>query len=147
MLSLAERLITPTNVFVIMSFSETGPLIDAYNTFYRVCKENNFTAFKVDHHIDAKQRIVPSILNSIKRAAFIIADVSEPKPNVYYELGYAQALGKDIIVTAQEGTSLPFDIFDIPTLFWKSQHSLEQKLKAEIIQIAQKFGRQIIDNN
>jgi hypothetical protein len=45
--SLAERLITPTEVFVIMSFAETGPLIDAFNTFQRVCKANGFRAFKV----------------------------------------------------------------------------------------------------
>ena len=32
-MSLAERLITPTEVFVIMSFAEKGHLKDAYNTF------------------------------------------------------------------------------------------------------------------
>ena len=48
-LSLAERMITPTDVFVIMSFAEEGHLKDAYNTFVRVCKEckdRRFTAFK-----------------------------------------------------------------------------------------------------
>ncbi len=144
-LSLAERLITPVDVFVIMSFAQKGNLIDAYNTFYRVCKDAGYKAFKVDNHIDAKQRIVPNIINSIKKSAFVIADVSEPKINVYYELGYAQALGKDLIVTAAEGTSLPFDIFDIPTLFWDSQDSLEKKLIMSIANIHQKFGRSIID--
>ena len=115
--SLAERLITPTDVFVVMSFAEKGHLRDAYNTFQRVCKANGFFAFKVDHHLDPKQRIVPAIMNSIRRSAFVIADVSEPRPNVYYELGFAQALGKNIVITAFEGTSLPFDIFDVPTLY------------------------------
>ena len=91
---MAERLITPTDVFVVMSFSEEPHLMDAYDTFQRVCKENSFVAFKVDHHIDPKQRIVPAIFSSIRRSAFIIADLSEPRPNVYYELGYAQALGR-----------------------------------------------------
>ena len=63
------------------------------------------------------QRIVPTVLASIRRAAFIIADLSEPRPNIYYELGYAQALGRSIITTACEGTELPFDIFDVPTFF------------------------------
>jgi hypothetical protein len=140
-ISLAERLITPTEVFVIMSFAETGPLIDAYNTFQRVCIANGFRAFKVDQHFDARQRIVPSIISSIRRSAFIIADLTEPRPNVYYELGYAQALGKDILTTAQKGTVLPFDVFDIPTHFWDSQHVLEQKLQIEIKSIADRFGR------
>jgi hypothetical protein len=139
--SLAERMITPTEVFVIMSFAEKGHLKDAYNTFKRVCEANGFRAFKVDQHFDARQRIVPSIISSIRRSAFLIADLTEPKPNVYYELGYAQALGKDIVTTAQEGTPLPFDVFDIPTHFWDSQDTLERKLQLEIERIAERFGR------
>jgi hypothetical protein len=139
--ALAERLITPTEVFVIMSFAEKGYLKDAYNTFVRVCKENKFTAFKVDHHLDSKQRIVPAIMEAIRRSAFLIADVSEARPNVYYELGYAQALGKDVITTAVDKTELPFDIFDVPMLFWDSQDTLERKLQVEIDRIKQRFGR------
>jgi nucleoside 2-deoxyribosyltransferase len=123
-----------------MSFAEAGPLIDAFNTFQRVCKANGFRAFKVDQHFDSRQRIVPSIISSIRRSAFIIADLTEPRPNVYYELGYAQALGKDILTTAQKGTELPFDVFDIPH-FWDSQHVLEQKLQIDVKSIAERFGR------
>ena len=143
--SLAERLITPTDVFVIMSFAERGHLKDAYNTFKRVCKDNGFNAFKVDNHLDPQQRIVPAILSAIRRSAFIITDVTEPRPNVFFELGFAQALGKDIVTTAQEGTALPFDIFDVPTLFWDCQDTLETKLQVEISRLGQKFGRQLSD--
>jgi hypothetical protein len=105
--TLAERLVTPTDVFVVMSFAEEGHLLDAYDTFERVCKEKGFVAFKVDHHVDPRQRIVPAIFSSIRRSAFIIADLTESSPNVYYELGYAQALGKDVITTAFKNTQLP----------------------------------------
>ena len=128
-----------------MSFAKKGYLKDAYNTFKRVCKENGFSAFKVDHHIDPQQRIVPAIFSSIRRSAFIISDISEPRPNVYYELGYAQALGKDVIITALEGTQLPFDVFDVPTLYWDSQDTLERKIQVEINRLGQKFGRQTLD--
>lgn len=139
--SLAERMITPTEVFVVMSFADRGDLRDAYNTFRRVCEANGFRAFKVDQHLDPRQRIVPSIMDAIRRSAFIIADVSDPRPNVYFELGYAQALCKDVITTAAEGTQLPFDIFDAPTLYWDCQDTLERKLQSEIGRISQKFGR------
>lgn len=138
---LAERMITPTAVFVVMSFADRGPLKDAYGTFRRVCDRHGFNAFKVDHHIDRQHRIVPTIITSIRRSAFIIADVSDPSPNVYYELGYAQALGKDVIVTAQEGTQLPFNIYDLPTLYWDSQTTLEDRLDTEITALAPRFGR------
>jgi predicted Rossmann-fold nucleotide-binding protein len=139
--SLAERLITPTDVFVVMSFADRGPLRDAYATFKRVCEKHGLNAFKVDHHIDRQQRIVPAIMTAIRRSAFIIADVSDPRPNVYYELGYAQALGKDVIVTATEGTQLPFDIFDLPTIYWDSQSTLEERLDVEIAALAPRSGR------
>jgi nucleoside 2-deoxyribosyltransferase len=65
----------------------------------------------------------------MRRAAFIIADLTEPRSNVYYELGYAHRLGKGILTTAQEGTPLLFDVFDIPTHFWDSQEMLETQAK------------------
>lgn len=133
--ALSQKLVISKDVFVIMSFADKGHLKDAYNTFHRVCGDVGFTAFKIDHHFDANQRIVPNIIRSIRRSAFIIADVSDPKPNVYYELGYAQALGKDVILTAAEGTQIPFDIFDVPTLFWDCQDTLERKLGEAIRQV------------
>jgi hypothetical protein len=39
-----------------------------------------------------------------------------------------QALGKGVITTAYKGTQLPFDIFDVPTLYWNSQRALREEL-------------------
>jgi hypothetical protein len=138
---LAERTILSSDVFVVMSFEDKPYLRDAYNTFVRVCKEKNFSAIKVDHHLDGKERIVPAIFSNIKRSAFIIAEVSGARPNVFYELGYARALGKAVIQTAFEGTALPFDVFDVPTLFWDSQEALERKLRGAIDQLTSSPGQ------
>jgi hypothetical protein len=130
--SLAERLIASKEVFIIMSFAEKDHLLDAYDTFCQVCEMNQFHGFKVDDHIDSNQRVMPTILDSIRHSAFIIADVSEPRPNVYYELGYAQGIGKSVITTAYAGTQLPFDIFDVPTLYWNNQRTLRDELDKRI---------------
>jgi hypothetical protein len=47
-------------------------------------------------------------------------------------MGYAEALGKDMIVIAREGTDLPFDTKDIPTHFFSSYTGLEKDLRARI---------------
>jgi len=141
LVQLAERTILSSDVFVIMSFDDKPYLNDAYGTFVRVCKEMNFSAIKVDNHLDGNDRIVPAIFSNIKRSAFVIAEVSGAKPNVFYELGYARALGKTVIQTAFEGTPLPFDVFDVPTLFWDSQTTLERKLKGAIQQLNNSPGR------
>ena len=138
--SLSERLIRSTDVFVIISFSDEGHLIDAYETFQRVCEKRGFNAYKVNDHLDAQQRILPNIVEGIRRSAFIIADLTELKPNVLWELGYAQALSKDVITTAREGTTLPFDVVDVPTQFWDSQHSLREKLEQSIDRLLGQYG-------
>jgi hypothetical protein len=141
-LSLAERIILSKRVFLIMSFAEKVELTDAYDTFRDICKDFGLSAFKIDDHFDARQRIIPNILDEIRRCAFIIADVSDPRPNVYYELGFAQALGKDVILTAHTGTQLPFDIFDVPTQYWDGQRTLKQKLESALLRMGYRKTQQ-----
>ena len=86
-------------------------------------------------------RIVEHIYSGIRKSAFVIVDVTEPKPNVYYELGYARGLGIPVIITAKEGTELPFDIFDLPVHFWTNSKSLKLKLKKYVGELAKNFGR------
>jgi hypothetical protein len=50
-----------------------------------------------------------NVWQSITRAGVIVADVSVPNPNVYYEIGLADALGKPVLLFKQEKTTLPAD--------------------------------------
>lgn len=54
--------------------------------------------------------ILEDIFDNIKLADYVIADVSIPNPNVYYELGYSHALGKKVILLTQDINALPFDL-------------------------------------
>ena len=51
-----------------------------------------------------------NVWRSVTLAGVIVADVTAPNPNVYYELGLADVLGKPIIAFKQAGTALPADI-------------------------------------
>jgi hypothetical protein len=46
-------------------------------------------------------------------------DVTAERPNCFIELGYALRCNR-VLVTAEEGTTLPFDQEMIPCHFWKS---------------------------
>ncbi len=57
-------------------------------------------------------RITAQIVSAIERADVLIADITATNPNVMFELGYADALQKPIIVLNQDLEQTPFDIKD-----------------------------------
>ena len=54
--------------------------------------------------------IIDTIQFMINKADILIADVTERNANVYYEIGYAHALKKTLILITQNISSLPFDL-------------------------------------
>lgn len=141
-INLAERINVSKDAFVIMPFSEDDSLIDAYDSFKTVCLKfkPEYNCLRMDEITDVK-RITPEMFNNIKSCAFVIVDLTNERPNVYYELGYADALGKPIIVTAKQGTKVHFDAKDFPIIFWSSQKKLREELTIRINQIAIQQGR------
>jgi hypothetical protein len=102
--------------FVVMKFAEP------YDTFYREVIQNQAEAagFEVVR-IDEKAGpgvIFQDIQREIEQAEIVIAEISPVNPNVFYELGYAHALGKPTILLAQRGVELPFDIKSYRVVFY-----------------------------
>jgi hypothetical protein len=138
--SLAERVLTSTTVFVAMSFADDPELEDAYETFKAVCEAHRYTCSRIDDQSNVP-RILPEIVARISTSAFTIVDLTHETVNVYYELGYAEALRKPVIVTAREGTELPFDVKDVPVVFWRNQKQLREGVARRIAAIAATQGR------
>jgi len=135
---LAERLVMPRNVFTIMSFKKE--LIDVFDSCKDACQTFDFEAERTDESASSEP-ILPRILNGIRKSAFVIADVSELSNNVFYEVGYARGLGKEVILIAKKGTELPFDLKDLPTLFWETQRDLKKGLEERIKGVMGRYGR------
>jgi hypothetical protein len=57
-------------------------------------------------------RITDQIISAIEQADLLVADITASNPNVLFELGYADALRKPIIVLNQDLAATPFDIKD-----------------------------------
>ncbi len=77
--------------------------------------------------------ILKDILKSIEESDYIIADLSEKNPNVYYELGYAHALKKNVILLTQDIANLPFDIRDKRVIKYADTSSGAVELKKNLI--------------
>jgi hypothetical protein len=56
------------------------------------------------------REIINLIWEQILRADLIIADLTGRNPNVFYELGYAHALGKNTVLITQSINDVPFDL-------------------------------------
>jgi nucleoside 2-deoxyribosyltransferase-like protein len=102
--------------FVVMQFAEP------YDTFYREviekqAKASGFDVFRIDEKAGPGV-IFQDIQREIEQAEVVIAEITPANPNVFYELGYAHALGKPTILLAQRGAQLPFDIRSYRVVFY-----------------------------
>lgn len=96
-------------IFVIMPLKTEFD--DVYKTIRTACAK--FPGVTFDRADDWSQtgRITDQIVAALKAAHLIIADITGQNPNVMYELGYAHALGKRVIVL-NAGQGSPFDVAD-----------------------------------
>lgn len=87
----------------------------------------------VEHanEVNTIERIVDTIFTQISKARFLIADTTGKNPNVFYELGYAHALGKKVILLIQDTRDISFDIAGLRHIPYKPEqiHALCMDLK------------------
>jgi nucleoside 2-deoxyribosyltransferase len=94
--------------FVLMPFDET--FADVYKIGIREsCEAAGAYCERVDEQI-FNERILDRIYNQIAKADLIIADMTGRNPNVFYEVGYAHALGKTTILLTSKTDDIPFDL-------------------------------------
>lgn len=75
-------------------------------------------------------RIDADIFAKLHRSRAVVADITGSRPNCFLELGYALGRTLPTIVTAKEGSSLPFDITTFAGFHWKATGTVEQRRKA-----------------
>lgn len=97
-------------------------------------KQNSLTARRVDND-EFSGDIVAHIHDLIGNARLVVADVSESKPNVMYEVGYARGLGKMVVpICSTPLHELPFDVAHDNTIEYTRgrTHRLTESLAARI---------------
>jgi len=128
--------------FVMMWMDENRPeLEDVYNTIKRCFKKFGISAERADD-IEHSGKITEEIINKIKSSEFLYADLTGERPNVYYEVGFAHALSKRVILYRKSGESLHFDLAGYNCPEYKNLVDLEKKLNNRLTSMT---GRQIKD--
>jgi hypothetical protein len=140
--SIVEKILLPTKkqVFVIMKFRDRV-LDSAYVGAIRpVFKRFKYDVLRIDE-IQDSGKITDQILEEIARSELVIADLTDERPNCYYEAGFAHAIGKEIIFTIKKGSSIHFDLAGYRFIEWETEEDLRQLLKQRLASKAKKLSR------
>jgi hypothetical protein len=81
------------------------------------------------------------IFERLHYSEMAIVDVTGLRPNCFIELGYALRCGIPVIVTAREGTALPFDQSAIPCYFWRVEVEANTNAQELLAFIEKNIGR------
>jgi hypothetical protein len=113
-------------VFVIMPLGRPDHIRRVYEDgISPALTQLGFTPVRVDDSA-VRGGIVDAIQGHIARAYFVIADLSHERPNCYFELGYAQALGKPALLLSGEGTRVHFNVADQMVHMFRKRQSVRR---------------------
>jgi len=79
------------------------------------------------------------VWEGICRARVVIADLTAKNPNVAYEVGLADAIGKDVILLTQTEKEVPFDFLRSRLIPYKDSISGSNKLKKDLLARLKKY--------
>jgi hypothetical protein len=127
--------------FVAMEYREP------FDTLYReVIKPQTEKRYNV---VSMAEKSGPGVIfqdmqHEIKQSDVVIAEITPANRNVFYELGYAQALDIPTILLAQRGGNLPFDIASYRVVFYDDsiggKTRVEEDLAKHLDAISQSAG-------
>lgn len=117
--------------FCVMPFAPE--FTDRYLFGIKVAAERSgYRCSRIDESVFT-QDILTEIQQNITGADVIIADVTGSNPNVYYEIGYAHALAKPVVLVAASTEELIFDIRNMRHIVYEGFiHKLQETLASTL---------------
>lgn len=122
-------MIQKNKCFMIMPFDSEFDGI--YGTIKDEFEKHQIICNRADE-MNGSQPIVNKIINGILESQYIVVDITNAKPNVFYELGIAHSFrdARNILIIKQQSTNYPFDISHLP--YYEYNSSNLYKLKSTI---------------
>jgi hypothetical protein len=107
-----DRRRVPINVFISTPSGESWA--DVRDTIKGACRDaaDSFPSLSWSSGADLTipGGTAASIMNAIEVADLFIADATDSRPNVMFELGFAVANGKQLVILNQQANHMPFDL-------------------------------------
>lgn len=103
----ATLVIDPDFVFVLTPLNRSQ--LGVYSAIRQECEKVGLRVRRGDETL-IKGPILPHILKEIASSRLVVANINGRNPNVFYELGIAQALGKSVLLVVKSYDDVPFDL-------------------------------------
>ena len=121
----------PNLVFVLTPFHDRHS--NTYESVLRVCNRVGLECQRGDEEY-IEGGVLRHIIKRIASAGLIIANIEGRNPNVFYELGIAHCMDKDVIIISSSREEIPFDFRDQRILIYKTAPQLEEMLLTALAQ-------------
>ncbi|MCY0856021.1 hypothetical protein [Cupriavidus sp. D39] len=132
--------------FVIQPF-DSGKFDKRYESVFEpAIRAAGMEPYRVDKDSSATV-LIQAIEENIKRAAVCLADITTDNPNVWYELGFAQASGRPLVMVCgderqREGKKFPFDVQHRAIVTYKTEaiqdfEDLRERLTTKLVAMLQ----------
>ena len=142
------------NIFVAMPFSKNfddvwDSIVDVYDGLIKEGYQldttlnkykNKYRPNRIDKIDEESKDLIQKIKEGIKECDLVIADLTDARPNVYYELGLAEAQKKKYILIYKKQkdnkkAEVHFDLMTMERIEYDNLEKLKECLKSKLISI------------
>ncbi|MFC6202342.1 hypothetical protein ACFP1L_10710 [Lactiplantibacillus nangangensis] len=130
-----DLVVDDTLIFVALPFSKDRLEILDDVVKPALERDENMSVLRSGNMFDANLDIMENIWTYLNKARIVIVDISEKNPNVFYELGICNTIGKPVITICDEESyhkdyfdKLPFDIIGKNVIFYRNHGNGMQEL-------------------
>jgi hypothetical protein len=119
--------------FVLMPFQ--SDFNDVLSESIRPAVEGNGLVCQRADDIENNDEIMEDVWEGIWKCRIVVADLTDDNPNVFYEVGIADTVGKEVVLIAQNGRlgRPPFDVSARRIVFYDNDVSGRKKLRKDLV--------------